>query len=103
MADISINHRYDAEKYLEIYHEAAQLVHPQHEIICEIAKWLVPIFCRTVPGRITLNDYPLEDVILKKKLCDSYLNVMKQIKPGMNRMLGKLKLLLIQSEYGNIF
>ena len=91
LTDISINHRYDTNRYLEIYHEALQVVHPQHEIMCEIAKWLVPIFCRTVPGSITLNDYPQEDVILKKKLCQNYLNVIKKVKPGLSRMLGNSK------------
>ena len=88
LTDISINHRYDTNRYLEIYHEALQVVHPQHEIMCEIAKWLVPIMCRTVPGAITLNDYPEHDITLKKNLCFNYLNVMKKVKPGLSRMLG---------------
>ena len=88
MTDVSINHRYDAQKYLEVYQEALQVVHPQHEIMCEIAKWLVPIMCRTVPGTITLNDYPEDDIALKRNLCLHYLNVMKKVKPGLSRMLG---------------
>ena len=88
VTDISINHRYDAQKYLEVYQEALQVVHPQHEIMCEIAKWLVPIMCRTVPGTITLNDYPEDDITLKKNLCLHYLNVTKKVKPGLSRMLG---------------
>ena len=28
--------RYKVEKYLELIEEAIQLVHPQHEVICEI-------------------------------------------------------------------
>ena len=91
VTDININHRYETNRYLEIYHEALQVVHPQHEIMCEIAKWLVPIFCRTVPGSITLNDYPGHEIVLKKELCHNYLNVLKKVKPGLSRILGRRK------------
>ena len=57
------------------------------EIISEIAKWLVPIFCR---GKgLTLDDFSEEEVSLKKKLCESYLSTMKMVKPGFNKMAGK--------------
>ena len=82
-----MNDRYDIKKYIAIYLKAIKVVHPQHEIICEIAKWLLPIFCRG-PG-LTVSQFSEEDFDLKHKLCLNYLRVVDKIKPGMNKIRGK--------------
>ena len=82
-----MNDRYDIKKYIAIYLKAIKVVHPQHEIICEIAKWLLPIFCRG-PG-LTVSHFSEEDFDLKHKLCLNYLRVVDKIKPGLNKIRGK--------------
>ena len=82
-----MNDRYDIKKYIAIYLKAIKVVHPQHEIICEIAKWLLPIFCRG-PG-LTVSHFSEEDFDLKHKLCLNYLRVVDNIKPGLNKIRGK--------------
>ena len=82
-----MNDRYDIKKYAAIYLKAITVVHPQHEIICEIAKWLLPIFCRG-PG-LTVSHFSEEDFDLKHKLCLNYLRVVDKIKPGLNKIRGK--------------
>ena len=84
---IIMNDRYDIKKYVAIYLKAIKVVHPQHEIICEIAKWLLPIFCRG-PG-LTVSHFSEEDFDLKHKLCLNYLRVVDKIKPGLNKIRGK--------------
>ena len=84
---IIMNDRYDIKKYAAIYLKAIKVVHPQHEIICEIAKWLLPIFCRG-PG-LTVSHFSEEDFDLKHKLCLNYLRVVDKIKPGLNKIRGK--------------
>ena len=84
---IIMNDRYDIKKYIAIYLKAIKVVHPQHEIICEIAKWLLPIFCRG-PG-LTVSHFSEEDFDLKHKLCLNYLRVVDKIKPGLNKIRGK--------------
>ena len=38
--------RYNVDSWLSILSDARPKFHPQHMIMIEIAKWLVPILCR---------------------------------------------------------
>ena len=38
--------RYNVERWLGLLEQARDQFHPQHEVMCEIAKWLVPILAR---------------------------------------------------------
>ena len=38
---------------------------------------------------MSLHDFPVQDIALKRELCQVYLNVMQKIKPGLNKMTGK--------------
>ena len=80
------NHRYDVDMYLDLLNDAIKVLHPHHEIICDIAKWLVPIYCR---GKL-LHEFPLEDLILKRQLCLYQLEVLDKVNPGLTKTKGKL-------------
>ncbi len=55
--------RYNVELWLELKSRADQVLHPQHEVLCEVAKWLLPVLCRA-PNQ-TLTDFPRHLVLTK--------------------------------------
>ena len=46
LTTITLFPRYNVESWLKILSDARPKFHPQHMIMIEIAKWLVPILCR---------------------------------------------------------
>ena len=75
--------RYNTELWLTFLDTALSVVHPQHEVIIEIAKFLVPVLCRA-PGRRT-SDFPLSLVRKKLELARWYLNVTNIVDPGYSK------------------
>ena len=87
IAEACRNERYNPLPFLELYQEASTLVHPNHQIICEISKWLLPIFCRS-RGKIT-SDFPRDQLNLKRKLALNQVKVTDAINPGVSKVKGK--------------
>ena len=87
--DVIKTQRYNALAFLELYEEASKIVHPHHEIICQISKWLLPIFCRE-RGKTT-QDFPIDRLNLKRKLALEQIKVTEAINPGVNKVRGKLE------------
>ncbi len=55
--------RYNVAQWLRLKSRADQVLHPQHEVLCEVAKWLLPVLCRA-PNQ-TLADFPRQLVHTK--------------------------------------
>jgi hypothetical protein len=55
--------RYNVEQWLGLKSRADHVLHPQHEVLCEVAKWLLPVLCRA-PNQ-TLADFPRHLVLTK--------------------------------------
>lgn len=53
--DVIKKQKYDA--WLKLENVSLKLVHPQHEVMLEIIKWLVPVLCRG-PHQ-SLSDFPI--------------------------------------------
>ena len=80
------DHRYDVKAFLELYDKAAQKLHPNNEVMCEIRKWLIPIFCRA-PGK-KFEDFSLSDLRLKQTMCINQIGVFEKIFPGLSKERG---------------
>merc|ERR1712130_698463 len=79
--------RYDTTAWLDLRERALEKCHPQHQICCEVAKWLVPILARGA-GK-TLADFPREMVVTKFTMADNYLRVLRIVEPGFSRNTAK--------------
>ena len=75
--------RYNIPAWLALEEEVGRVVHPQHEVSCELAKWLVPILVRA-PGTPT-NSFPDHQVRLKLDLAQALLAVLKIVEPGYSK------------------
>jgi hypothetical protein len=72
--------RYNVGAWLELDEQAGALVHPQHEIRVEIAKWLVSILCRGPQS--TSADYPRHMLLRKMEMAQRQLAVLDVVDPG---------------------
>ncbi len=66
--------------WLELDEQAGALVHPQHEIRVEIAKWLISILCRG--PKTTSADYPRHMLLRKMEMAQRQLAVLDVVDPG---------------------
>merc|ERR1711892_151408 len=80
--------RYNTELWLALLDSALSVVHPQHEVVIEIAKFLVPVLCRA-PNRRT-SGFPIELVRRKLELAGWYLNVTNVVDPGYSKQRVKV-------------
>ena len=80
---ITDNCKYSVDMWLKLLDLALTVVHPQHEIIVQIAKFLIPIMCRG-PGQKT-EDFPLNLVRRKLELVQSAMNVLNVLDPGYSK------------------
>ena len=79
--------RYNVPAWLALEEEVSRLVHPQHEVRCEIAKWLVPILARA-PGTPT-TAFPDHQVRMKLDLAQALLAVLQIVEPGYSKSRAK--------------
>lgn len=63
-------------------------MHHQHEVVVEIAKFLVPVLCRG-PNRRT-SEFPIGLVKRKLELAQWYLNVVTVVDPGYSKQRVKI-------------
>lgn len=85
---LSTEKRYSVKDWLGLESTAKCHFHPQHEVMCEIAKWLVPILCRGPESR-SIGHFPRYLVETKLRLASNYLNVLNIVDPGMSRNRAK--------------
>ena len=83
-----ITNRYNTERWLAFLDTALSVVHPQHEVVIEIAKFLVPVLCRA-PNRRT-SEFPVNLVKRKLELAQWYLNVTNVVDPGYSKQRVKV-------------
>ena len=79
--------RYNVPAWLALEEEVSRVVHPQHEVRCELAKWLVPILARA-PGTPT-TAFPEHQVRLKLDLAQALLAVLEIVEPGFSKSRAK--------------
>ncbi len=108
--EVSSNHRYDLDAMLALHDEASKLVHPNHHVLCDLAKWIAPIYCRfptpcfhfkmvtmnslsyvcNCRGRgQTIEDFSREDLERKRDMCRRQADVLQMVSPGMTTPWGK--------------
>ncbi|XP_023349162.1 protein msta isoform X2 [Eurytemora carolleeae] len=81
---ISKSDRYNIQLWLDILDKAESQVHPQHEAVIEICKWLLPIFCRGPNTRT--QDYALDLLRRKIELAKRQTRVLNVIEPGISKV-----------------
>lgn len=82
------DYRYDVQSWLDLELEAATHLHPQHGVICEIAKWCVPIMARRV-NNVDADPALIKNMRRKLRLAERYLAVLNIVEPGLNKTRGK--------------
>ena len=70
--------------------------HPQHEVISEIAKWVLPILGRG-HGK-TLSDFPVSMIKTKVELGINYLAVLDIVERGISKFRAKTMYELVDSQ-----
>merc|ERR1711892_547892 len=94
--DIIDKQRNNVDKWLELEKSSLKLVHPQHEVMLEITKWLVPVLCRG-PNQVTA-EFPINLVRRKLKLAQSYLSVLDVVEPGFSKLRAKVLYEIIETD-----
>ena len=79
--------RYNVENWLDLLGRAEPYFHPQHMVMIDIAKWLVPVLCRG-PG-LSFPHFPLDQVQTKLRLATNYLAVLEIVEPGLSKFRAK--------------
>ena len=87
LSNVTLKHRYDVPSYLKFLRHAETLVQPSHAVICELTKWLAPVFCRARGAE--LSSFPAEHLQLKRRLCEDQIAVMDRVAPGSTRARGE--------------
>lgn len=82
------DYRYDVQSWLDLESEAVTFLHPHHGVMCEIARWCVPIMARGVAG-VDADIVLIEIMRRKLRLAENYLTVLDIVEPGLNKTRGK--------------
>ncbi len=90
MDEISQTSRYDLNAFLSLRSEASLYLHPRHEVMCDIARWSLPIMCRAA-GRMTPEEWPREEVERKREMAREYLAALDKVAPGSSKTKAKLQ------------
>ena len=62
---------------LALHDEASALVHPNHHVLCDLAKWLAPVYCRCSDGAAApLENFPRKDVERKRDMCSRQIRIL---------------------------
>ena len=79
-----------------MFDRAKVYFHPQHEVISEIAKWVLPILGRG-NGK-TLSDFPVSMIKTKVELGINYLAVLDIVERGISKFRAKTMYELVDSQ-----
>jgi len=90
------NDRYNIDDWLELLSRTKLQFHPQHMVMIEIAKWLVPILCRG--PSLSFPDFPMELVTIKLELATNYLKVLNIVEPGLSKFRAKFMFEMVDTK-----
>ena len=90
------NQKHNVNAWLKLEKSALKLVHPQHEVMLEIAKWMLPILCRG-PNQPT-SKFPPSKVEKKLDLAQRYFSVLSVVEPGYSKPRVKALYEIIETE-----
>ena len=79
-----------------MFDRAKVYFHAQHEVISEIAKWVLPILGRGI-GK-TLSDFPVSMIKTKVELGINYLAVLDIVERGISKFRAKTMYELVDSQ-----
>ena len=79
-----------------MFDRAKVYFHAQHEVISEIAKWVLPILGRGI-GK-TLSDFPVSMIQTKVELGINYLAVLDIVERGISKFRAKTMYELVDSQ-----
>ena len=88
--------KHNVNAWLKLEKSALKLVHPQHEVMLEIAKWMLPILCRG-PNQPT-SKFPPSKVQKKLDLAKRYFSVLSVVEPGYSKPRVKALYEIIETE-----
>ena len=98
---VTEENKFNVEGWLQCLHSVLKVVHPHHEAVIEIGKFLIPILCRG-PGMRT-EDFPLELVKRKLELANIQLAVLKVVDPGYSKSRVKVLYEIVETEFYLLF
>jgi len=81
------NDRYNVDRWLSLLDQARHRFHPQHEVMSEIAKWVVPIMARG--HGMSISNFPVALVKTKVELAMNYLAVLDIVERGISKFRAK--------------
>ena len=73
-----------SNKLIDIWLLIEKLNWVSDQTCCEIAKWLLPVYCRGAP----LHLFNIDDLALKLKLCRLQIEVLDRVNPGQTKAKG---------------
>ena len=80
--------RFDLDPWLDLFLRARQYFHPQHQVLCAIARFCLPEFGRE-KGK-TVNELSLMDALTKADMAGAYLAVLEIVEAGISRNRAKV-------------
>ena len=90
------NDRYNVERWLSLLDKARNIFHPQHEVISEIAKRVVPIMARG--HGMSISNFPITVVKTKVELAKNYLAVLDIVERGISKFRAKTLYEMVDSQ-----
>ena len=98
---VTDDNKFNVGKWLKCLNSALKVVHPHHEAVIEIGKFLIPILCRG-PGMKT-EQFPTELVKRKLELANNQLDVLTIIDPGYSKSRVKVLYEIVETELYLLF
>ena len=82
--------------WLDLFFRARQYFHPQHQVLCEVARFCLPVLGRG-EGR-TIDELSLVLAKTKEEMARSYLAVLDIVENGISRNRAKTLFELIETQ-----
>ena len=98
---VTDENKFNVGLWLKCLNNVLKEVHPHHEAVIEIGKFLIPILCRG-PGMKT-DQFPLELVKKKLELATNQLSVLSLIDPGYSKSRVKVLYEIVETELFLLF
>ena len=98
---VTEENKFNVEGWLHCLHSVLKVVHPHHEAVIEIGKFLIPILCRG-PGMRT-EHFPIELVKRKLELANIQLAVLTVVDPGYSKSRVKVLYEIVETELYLLF
>ena len=98
---VTEDNKFNVDGCLQCLHSVLKVVHPHHEAVIEIGKFLIPILCRG-PGMRT-EQFPIELVKRKLELAHIQLTVLTVVDPGYSKSRVKILYEIVETELYLLF